>query len=61
MYTDFIRYIAEDMADLLQSSNGYSSGRVGGSTVANTTIHIEKPCIKNIMHLSIHTIATFQA
>ena len=61
MYADFIRYIAEDVADLLQSGCGYSSGRVGGATVANTTIHIEKTCTKILIkHLSsIITIVIF--
>ena len=59
MYADFIRYIAEDAANLLQSGCGYSSGRVGGATVANTTIYIEKTCTKNIKEYYNITIAIF--
>ena len=44
MYADFIGHIAKDMANLLESGPGYSCGRVGGSTVTNTTVLVEKPC-----------------
>lgn len=47
MHTDFIRDIAEDIANLVEGGSGHSSGRVGGATVTNTAIHIEKACINS--------------
>lgn len=47
MYTDFIRDIAEDIANLVEGGGGNSGGRVGGATVTNTAIHIEKACINS--------------
>ena len=47
MHTDFIRDIAEDIANLVEGGGGNSGGRVGGATVTNTAIHIEKACINS--------------
>ena len=44
MDTDFLRYITEDMSDLLKRTHWYPSWRMGGATQTRTTINIKKIC-----------------
>ena len=59
MDTNFIWHIAEDISNLLQSGPGYASRGMGGATMTNTTILIEKSYKKLIisyMYMHIVTI-----